>query len=53
MTDIDEQGRPEPPLADDEAGTLIGFLEFQRATLAWKVADLDAKGLLRPSARPA
>ena len=45
MTDIDEQGRPEPPLADDEAGTLIGFLEFQRATLAWKVAGLDAKGL--------
>jgi uncharacterized damage-inducible protein DinB len=45
MTDIDEQGRPEPPLAGDEAATLIGFLEFQRATLAWKVAGLDAKGL--------
>ena len=31
MTDIDEQGRPEPPLAADEVDTLIGFLEFQRA----------------------
>ena len=31
---IDEQGRPEPPMAADETGTLLGFLEFQRATLA-------------------
>jgi uncharacterized damage-inducible protein DinB len=45
MTDIDEQGRPEPPLAADEAATLLGFLEFQRATLAWKCAGLDAAGL--------
>jgi uncharacterized damage-inducible protein DinB len=45
MTDVDEQGRPEPPLAADEAGTLLGFLEFQRATLAWKCAGLDAAGL--------
>ena len=45
MTDIDEQGRPEPPLKDDEAGTLIGFLEFQRATLAWKFTGVDAPGL--------
>lgn len=45
MTDIDEQGRPEPPIADDETGTLLGFLDFQRATLAWKTAGLDAAGL--------
>ncbi len=45
MTDLDEQGRPEPPLADDEAGTLLGFLEYQRATLAWKCAGLDAAAL--------
>jgi uncharacterized damage-inducible protein DinB len=45
MTQVDEQGRPEPPLAADEAGTLLGFLEFQRATLAWKCAGLDAAGL--------
>jgi pimeloyl-ACP methyl ester carboxylesterase/uncharacterized damage-inducible protein DinB len=45
MTDVDEQGRPEPPLAADEAATLLGFLESQRATLAWKCAGLDAAGL--------
>jgi uncharacterized damage-inducible protein DinB len=44
MTDT-EQDRPEPPLAGDEAATLIGFLDYQRATLAWKVAGLDAAGL--------
>jgi uncharacterized damage-inducible protein DinB len=45
MTDVDEQGRPEPPLAGDETATLLGFLEFQRATLAWKCQGLDAAGL--------
>jgi SAM-dependent methyltransferase len=45
MTDLDEHGRPEPPLAGDESETLLGFLEFQRATLAWKCSGLDADGL--------
>jgi uncharacterized damage-inducible protein DinB len=45
MTDVDEQGRPEPPLAGDEAATLLGFLDFQRATLEWKCRGLDAAGL--------
>jgi len=45
MTDVDEQRRPEPPLAADETATLLGFLEYQRATLAWKCAGLDAAGL--------
>jgi uncharacterized damage-inducible protein DinB len=45
MKDVDEQGRPEPPSAADEAATLLGFLEFQRATLAWKCDGLDAAGL--------
>jgi uncharacterized damage-inducible protein DinB len=45
MTSLDEQGRPEPPLAGDETATLVGFLEYQRATLAWKCAGLDAAGL--------
>ena len=45
MTDLDEHGRPEPPLAADETDTLLGFLDYQRATLAWKVARLDAAGL--------
>ena len=38
MTRLDEQGRPEPPLAADETATLLGFLEYQRATLALKCA---------------
>ncbi len=45
MTNMDEQGRPEPALAADETATLLGFLEYQRATLAWKCAGLDAAGM--------
>jgi uncharacterized damage-inducible protein DinB len=45
MTDIDEHGRPDPPLAAGEAATLLGFLDWQRATLAWKCAGLDQTGL--------
>ena len=45
MTDIDEHGRPEPPPAADEVATLTGFLDYQRATLAWKCAGLDSAGL--------
>jgi uncharacterized damage-inducible protein DinB len=43
--EIDEYGRPEPPIAADEAGTLLGFLDYHRATLAWKCAGLDAAEL--------
>ncbi|SED28283.1 Protein of unknown function [Amycolatopsis tolypomycina] len=45
MTTVDEQGRPEPPLDGDEVTTLLGFLDFHRATLAWKCAGLDSAGL--------
>ena len=45
MTELDEQGRPEPPPAGNETDTLVGFLEYQRATLAWKSGGLDAAGL--------
>jgi uncharacterized damage-inducible protein DinB len=45
MTELDEQGRPEPPLAADETATLLGYLDYQRATLAWKCAGLDSAGL--------
>ena len=45
MTDLDEQGRPEPPIAGDEVTTLLGFLDYQRATFAWKIAGLTADGL--------
>ncbi|WP_424463024.1 DinB family protein [Pseudoclavibacter helvolus] len=41
MTTIfDEQNRAEPPMGDDEWATLNGFLDFHRATLAWKVSGL-------------
>ncbi len=45
MTDLDEYGRPEPPLIADEVEMLLGFLDYQRATLAWKCGGLDAEGL--------
>lgn len=59
MADLDEQGRPEPPLAADEMATLVGFLEFQRATLAWKYgarnvdSALGGPRLRRPEPDPA
>ena len=47
MTEVqyDEHGRPEPPLAGDEVQTLLGFLEYQRATLAWKCHGLTDEQL--------
>ena len=42
---LDSQPRPEPPVTGDEAATLLGYLERQRATFAWKVGGLDAAGL--------
>jgi uncharacterized damage-inducible protein DinB len=42
---IDDHGRPEPSQAADEVATILGFLDYQRATLAWKCAGLDAAGL--------
>ncbi len=46
MTELDGHGRPEPPLAASEVDTLLGFLDYQRATLAWKCGGLDAAGLM-------
>ena len=37
--------RIDPPLAADEAATLTGFLDFQRATLRWKCSGLTADQL--------
>ncbi|MEH1169710.1 DinB family protein [Micromonospora sp. CPCC 205539] len=45
MTDVEEQKSLRPPLAAGEAATLLGFLERQRATLAWKCGGLDEAGL--------
>jgi len=53
MTTIDEQGRAEPPVAAGEAATLLGFLDYQRATLEWKCAGLDAAGLSAKTATSA
>jgi hypothetical protein len=35
----------EPPVAGDELTTLLGTLERNRRTLAWKCADLDAAAM--------
>src|SRR5207244_3699255 len=45
MSQVEDHGRPEPPIAADETATLLGFLDYQRATLAWKCRGLDAAGL--------
>lgn len=49
---VDEYGRPEPPHEGGEAATLLGFLDYQRATLEWKCRGLSDEQLrvaLRPS----
>jgi uncharacterized damage-inducible protein DinB len=51
MSDFDEQGRPEPSMDGDELATLTGFLEFQRATLAWKTRGLTAEQLTQVTAK--
>jgi hypothetical protein len=48
MTDtFDEHGRPEPPPNGSEWDTLTGFLDYQRATFAWKTGGLGAEELGR------
>jgi uncharacterized damage-inducible protein DinB len=42
---IDENGRPEPPLESGEVATLLGFLDWQRATLEWKCRGLSDEQL--------
>jgi hypothetical protein len=44
---FDEGYPPDPSLAGDEVATLLGFLERQRATFAWKVGGLSAVELAR------
>lgn len=45
MTESAAEAWPEPPLAGTEAAAVLGALERQRATLAWKCSGLDAAGL--------
>src|SRR3954449_9925849 len=44
MTYLDELGRPDPPIAGAEILTLLGALERERATFAWKCSGLDEAG---------
>jgi hypothetical protein len=45
-TVFDSVGRPEAPNKGSEFETLVGFLEFQRATMEWKCARPDKAGLM-------
>jgi len=45
MTHVDEHGRPEPPIHGDELASILGFLDYQRATFEWKTRGLDVGGL--------
>lgn len=45
MTYVEAPGYPEPPAIGGEAETLLGSLERQRATFAWKCSGLDDVGL--------
>ena len=42
---IDDVGRPEPPVAANEVETLLGYLDYQRATLEWKTRGLNREQL--------
>jgi uncharacterized damage-inducible protein DinB len=42
---VDEYGRPEPPRESGEVATLLGFLDYQRATLEWKCRGLSDEQL--------
>lgn len=50
MPAFDLHGRPDPPRAGTEVETLLGFLEFQRATLEWKCSGLDRDQLAATTA---
>ncbi|MGH3508759.1 MAG: DinB family protein [Nocardioidaceae bacterium] len=41
----DEQGREPTPQNSPEDETLLSFLEWQRATFAWKTGGVDATGM--------
>ncbi len=45
MSDDSDTIMREPPAAGNEVDTLLGSLERQRRTFAWKCGDLDAAGL--------
>ncbi len=48
MTGQSDELNRDPPIDGDEAATLLGFLERQRATFAWKCGGLNPAGLNTP-----
>jgi len=50
---LDDAGRPEPPAAGSETEMLVAFLDFHRATFAWKCAGLDSDSLSRTTSESA
>ncbi len=48
MTDFRAEDRIDPPMASDEAATLLGFLDYQRHTLRWKCTGLTTRQLSTP-----
>ena len=51
MSHVDEFGRPEPSPAAGEVETLLGYLDYQRATLEWKTRGLGRDGLSATTAK--
>ena len=47
---MEENQRPEAPFEGDEVETLLGFLDYQRATLEWKCSGLDQAALAATTA---
>jgi uncharacterized damage-inducible protein DinB len=47
LPDMTADKRRDPPLVADDRATLVGFLDYQRATLEWKCTGLDAEQLAR------
>jgi uncharacterized damage-inducible protein DinB len=45
MAFIDEHGRPHPLEDAGELETILGFLDYHRATFEWKCSDLDSTGM--------
>jgi uncharacterized damage-inducible protein DinB len=49
---IDDHGRPMPPQESGETATLLGFLDYQRATFEWKcrgMSDAELRVALPPT----
>lgn len=50
--DADRTPRPDPPMTADERTSLRAWLDYHRATLAWKCDGLDDEQLRRASVPP-